>query len=128
MIPARTCGNNTVATICQASLSNAMKQIGEKFALVLENTCITTPLVDTDTSRTGVQPDCQVRDRLPRDEGGFVEHLRFFAQAGWSGAHCLPFRASLGPVKGKDRCNSVYSTGRSCPCQRPSHSASSAMS
>ena len=65
--------NNTVATICQASLSNAMKQIGEKFALVLENTCITTPLVDTDTTRTGVQPDCQVRDRFPRDEGGFVE-------------------------------------------------------
>jgi hypothetical protein len=65
--------NNTVHTICQASLRDAMKQIGEKFALVLENTCITSPLVDTDLDKSGVQADCQVRDRIPRDEGGFVE-------------------------------------------------------
>jgi hypothetical protein len=65
--------NNTVATICQADLKNAMKQIGEKFALVLENTCITSPLVDTDLTTAGVQPDCQVRDRVPRDEGGYTE-------------------------------------------------------
>jgi hypothetical protein len=66
--------NNTIHTICQASLSDAMKQIGEKFALVLENTCITSPLVDTDLQTTGVQPDCQVRDRVPRDDGiGYVE-------------------------------------------------------
>jgi hypothetical protein len=65
--------NNTVHTICQASLKEAMKQIGEKFALVLENTCITSPLVDTDLDVAGVQPDCQVRDRLPRDDGGYTE-------------------------------------------------------
>ena len=45
--------NNTVATICQADLKDAMKQIGEKFALVLENTCITSPLVDTDLDQGG---------------------------------------------------------------------------
>jgi hypothetical protein len=65
--------NNTVHTICQASLGVAMKQIGEKFALVLENTCITTPLVDVDLNKAGVQADCQVRDRIPRDSGGFME-------------------------------------------------------
>jgi hypothetical protein len=67
--------NNTVHTICQADLKEAMKQIGEKFALVIENTCITTPLVDTDLDKPGVQPDCQVRDRIPRDDGvGYVEN------------------------------------------------------
>ena len=65
--------NNTVHTICQASLKEAMKQIGEKFALVLENTCITSQLVDTDLQQAGVQPDCQVRDRVPRDGGGYQE-------------------------------------------------------
>ena len=37
--------NNTVHAICQADLSAAMKQIGEKLALVLGNTSTTTPLV-----------------------------------------------------------------------------------
>ncbi len=62
--------NNTLHTICQADLGEAMRQIGEKFALVLENTCITSQLVDTDLQQAGVQPDCQVRDRVPRDQGG----------------------------------------------------------
>jgi hypothetical protein len=66
--------NNTVATICQADLKEAMRQIGEKFALVIENTCITSQLVDTNLEQDGVQPDCQVRDRVPRDDGiGYVE-------------------------------------------------------
>ena len=66
--------NNTVHTICQADLKEAMRQIGEKFALVIENTCITSQLVDTDLDTAGVQPDCQVRDRVPRDDGvGYIE-------------------------------------------------------
>jgi hypothetical protein len=62
--------NNTVHTICQATLKDAMKQIGEKFALVLQDTCLDAALVDIDPEKAGVQPDCQVADRIIRDGGG----------------------------------------------------------
>jgi hypothetical protein len=65
--------NNTVHSICQPDLSVAMEQIGDKMKRVLENTCITAALVDTDLERPGLQADCQVRDRVPRSGGGFVD-------------------------------------------------------
>ena len=65
--------NNTIHSICQANLASAMAEIGKKLAGILTNTCITQPLVDTDGThqqreRSGVQADCQVVDRVPRDD------------------------------------------------------------
>ncbi|HEY0706028.1 MAG TPA: hypothetical protein VGG33_04490 [Polyangia bacterium] len=57
--------NNTVHTICQSDLKAAMTEIGKKLASILQNTCITQPLVDTNTTMDGVQADCQVLDRIP---------------------------------------------------------------
>jgi hypothetical protein len=93
--------NNTVATICQADLKNAMKQIGEKFALVLENTCITSQLVDTDLVQAGLQPDCQVRDRVPRAEGGYTEQP--LGNCAFGGSPCWELTPD-------DACGSGYRT------------------
>jgi hypothetical protein len=60
--------NNTVHGICQANLATALGEIGKKLAGILTNTCVTQPLVDTDLSANGVQADCQVVDRVPRDD------------------------------------------------------------
>ncbi len=60
--------NNTIHSICQPDLSAAMTEIGGKLRLLLENTCITSPLVDTKTGDK-VDPDCQVFDQVPLDDG-----------------------------------------------------------
>ena len=60
--------NNTIHAICQANLAAAMAEIGKKLAGILTNTCVTQPLVDTDLSANGIQADCQVVDRVPRDD------------------------------------------------------------
>jgi hypothetical protein len=57
--------NNTIATICQTDLKAAMTEIGKKLASIIQNTCITNPLYDANTSMAGVQADCQVLDRVP---------------------------------------------------------------
>ncbi len=67
--------NNTVHTICQADLAQAMKEIGEKMALVIDKTCLDATLVDTDLDTPGVQPDCQVRDRLSDGKGGYTDQV-----------------------------------------------------
>src|SRR5262249_47698531 len=48
-------------------------------------------------------------------EGGFVEHLGFFAQARWPATHWLSLRASQGSVKGKNRSNNVTLLGAHSP-------------
>ena len=60
--------NNTIHSICQANLAVAMADIGKKLAGILTNTCVTQPLVDTDLNANGIQADCQVVDRVPRDD------------------------------------------------------------
>ncbi len=51
-----------------------MTDIGKKLAGILTNTCITQPLIDTDGDLTnnanvsGIRADCQVVDRVPRDD------------------------------------------------------------
>jgi hypothetical protein len=60
--------NNTIHSICQASLAQAMTEIGKKLAGILTNTCVTQRLLDTDPMKDGVQADCQVVDRVPRDD------------------------------------------------------------
>ena len=56
---------NTVDTICQADLADAMKKIGEKMAYAIDPSCLSATLVDTDLDQAGVQADCQVRDLSP---------------------------------------------------------------
>ena len=60
-------------SICNDDLSPALKQIGEKLAGKLGNVCVGAPLVDT-APEPGVQPSCQVVDRIPV-AGGFKEEL-----------------------------------------------------
>jgi len=60
-------------SICQDDFSPAMKQIGEKLAAKLGNPCISAPVVDTKPD-PGVQPDCQVIDKVPAMvAGGFKD-------------------------------------------------------
>jgi hypothetical protein len=61
----------TFFSICQDDFSPAMKAIGEKLAAKLGNPCISAPVVDTKPA-PGVQPDCQVIDRIPAT-GGFKD-------------------------------------------------------
>jgi hypothetical protein len=66
---------NTVDTICQADLADAMKKIGEKMAYAISASCLSATLVDTDLDKAGVQPDCQVRDLIPNGTGGFTQQV-----------------------------------------------------
>jgi hypothetical protein len=60
-------------SICVEDFSPAMKQIGEKLAAKLGNTCITAPIADT-KAEAGLQADCQVTDRVPSG-GGYTNEL-----------------------------------------------------
>jgi hypothetical protein len=60
--------NNTVHPICSADLKQAMTDIGVKLRTILENTCITSPLYDTDEKTAEIQADCQVFDQVPLND------------------------------------------------------------
>jgi hypothetical protein len=60
--------NNTVHPICNADLKQAMTEIGVKLRTILENTCITSPLFDTDEKTADIQADCQVFDQIPLND------------------------------------------------------------
>jgi hypothetical protein len=60
--------NGSLHSICADDFSPAMQQIGERLAAKLATPCITAPIVDTRPD-PGVQADCQVIDRIPRDKG-----------------------------------------------------------
>ncbi|HXU80158.1 MAG TPA: hypothetical protein VN914_02090 [Polyangia bacterium] len=64
--------SGTFFSICQDDFSPAMKTIGEKLAAKLGNPCISAPVVDTKPTVAGVQPDCQVIDRVPA-KGGYKD-------------------------------------------------------
>ena len=61
--------NGTLQSICAADFSPAMNAIGEKLKAAIGNSCITAPVVDTRADQPGVQPDCQVTDRIPAGNG-----------------------------------------------------------
>jgi hypothetical protein len=66
--------HNTVHRICEADLKSAMTQIGDKMAALIDPTCLkNVTLVDTDLAKAGVQPDCQVTDRLRNASGGYTD-------------------------------------------------------
>ena len=60
--------NNTVHPICNADLKQAMTEIGVKLRTILENTCITSPLYDTNEKTPDIQADCQVFDQIPLND------------------------------------------------------------
>jgi hypothetical protein len=60
--------NNTVHPICNADLKQAMTEIGVKLRTILENTCITSPLFDTNEKEADIQADCQVFDQVPLND------------------------------------------------------------
>jgi hypothetical protein len=65
--------SGSIFSICDEDFSPAMKQIGEKLAAKLGNPCISAPVVDTKPA-AGVQPDCQVIDKIPGSgPGGFKD-------------------------------------------------------
>jgi hypothetical protein len=75
--------NNTVAPICQKDLKTAMAEIGKKLRGLIENTCITAPLYDTnDKPEDGVQADCQVLDQIPEANGRYKEQAVLPCSAG----------------------------------------------
>jgi hypothetical protein len=62
--------NHTIFPICQTDLSPAMNEIADRLVGLLKNTCIQDPLYDIDGDKTnGVQPDCQIDDLIPADNG-----------------------------------------------------------
>jgi hypothetical protein len=64
-------GNNgSLHSICADDFSPAMKQIGEKLAATLSTPCIESSLADTRPD-PGVQPECEVIDRVPDPAGGY---------------------------------------------------------
>jgi hypothetical protein len=61
--------NNTVSPICSADLKQAMTEIGVKLRTIIENTCITSPLYDTNEKVDDIQADCEVFDQIPLNDG-----------------------------------------------------------
>jgi hypothetical protein len=63
--------NGSFFSICQDDFRPALQKIGEKLASKLGNPCISAALVDTKPD-PGLQPDCQVIDQEPADQGGYT--------------------------------------------------------
>jgi hypothetical protein len=58
-----------VFSICNKDFTNAMVQIGNAIVQVLTPGCVVYPLIDTDSSTTITEPECQVLDRSPCSKG-----------------------------------------------------------
>jgi hypothetical protein len=58
--------NGSIYSICQDNFNDAVTAIGDTLAKKLANTCINSPLIDTDLAKDGLQPECQVVDRVPK--------------------------------------------------------------
>jgi hypothetical protein len=63
------------SSICNADLTSAMTQIGDAIARPMVAGCVPYPLMDTDPSTPGIQPYCDVLDRIPCDTPGQVDCL-----------------------------------------------------
>ncbi|HXU80173.1 MAG TPA: hypothetical protein VN914_02175, partial [Polyangia bacterium] len=59
-------------SICQDDFSPSLKRIGQQVAGRLGTPCVSAPIVDSKPADPGVQPDCQVIDRVPR-AGGYAD-------------------------------------------------------
>jgi hypothetical protein len=57
-------------SLCNADFTDAMTQIANAVARVMKPGCVQYPLVDTDPSTPGVQPECQAIDRIACDTPG----------------------------------------------------------
>ncbi len=69
-------------SICQNELSEPIRKIGELIAKKIQTTCIESPLIDTDKTKPGVQPDCQVSDEVPQGNGYLKQPMPPCATAG----------------------------------------------
>jgi len=58
--------NGSIYSICQDNFNDAVTAIGDTLAKKLANTCIGSQLIDTDLTKDGLQPECQVVDRVPK--------------------------------------------------------------
>jgi hypothetical protein len=62
----------SVHSICDSDLRKALTEIGRGFADVIPGSCLDHPLLDTDPSQGGLQPDCAVS---VRPDGGGAERV-----------------------------------------------------
>lgn len=72
--------NGLKFSICEQDFSRSMKQIGDTFAKRVQNLCLTSKLVDMDTTLAGVQPDCRVVYGTLNSQGVFVEDTNVIPQ------------------------------------------------
>jgi len=62
--------NGQVFSICNSDFTDAMTQIGNAIVRKLVPGCVQYPLIDSDPDNDGVQPECQVMDRISCDTPG----------------------------------------------------------
>jgi hypothetical protein len=62
--------NGLKFSICQRDFSDSMRKIGDAIAGHIYDLCVNYKLVDTDTQTPGVQADCRVVWRIPRQDPG----------------------------------------------------------
>lgn len=60
--------NGKTHSICNNDFTDAMTQIAQSIVKMSARGCVDQPLADSNVEREGVQPDCQVRERIPCDE------------------------------------------------------------
>ena len=57
--------NGQVFSICNSDFTNAMQQIGNTIVQLVKPGCVDYPLIDTDPTTLGTQPECQAVERVP---------------------------------------------------------------
>jgi hypothetical protein len=57
--------NGQVFSICNSDFTNAMQQIGNAIVQLVKPGCVDYPLIDTDPTTLGTQPECQAVERVP---------------------------------------------------------------
>ena len=65
--------NGLKFSICERDFSTSMRQIGDAFAKKIQNLCVTSKLLDTDTTLPGVQPDCSVACHMLDAQDAYVD-------------------------------------------------------
>jgi hypothetical protein len=62
--------NGKTYSICNNDFTDAMTQIAEAIVKMSASGCVDHPLADANVEREGVQPDCQVQERIPCENPG----------------------------------------------------------
>lgn len=65
--------NGSVHSICDRDFTPALRTIGNALAFKLGNTCVDAALQDVDPAREGLQAECQVVERIPRNATSYAE-------------------------------------------------------